>query len=178
MRVVVIGVNYPPEVAGIAPQTAALCRHLAASGHDVYMLTAKPHYPAWRVFDDYRQRGYTRESRDRVQVIRVPSYVPAQPGSLVRRLLYDASFALIAGFTALRLPRADVYLYVGAQPAVAAATALVARIKGRPWVAKVADLAVNAGAAVGIIRNHTLARLLRAGRIRELPTSQQRARAN
>ena len=162
MRVVVIGVNYPPEVAGIAPQTAALCRHLAASGHDVYMLTAKPHYPAWRVFDDYRQRGYTRESRDRVQVIRVPSYVPAQPGSLVRRLFYDASFALIAGFTALRLPRADVYLYVGAQPAVAAATALVARIKGRPWVAKVADLAVNAGAAVGIIRNHTLARVLRA----------------
>lgn len=161
MRVVVIGINYPPEVAGIAPQTAALCRHLAARGNDVYMLTAKPHYPAWRTFADFRQPGSRRQTLDGVQVVRVPSYIPAHPGSLIRRLLYDGSFALIAGVTALRLPRADVYLYVGAQPAVALVTAMVARLRGRPWVAKVADLAVNAGAAVGMIRNRALVRLLR-----------------
>ena len=161
MRVVVIGINYPPEVAGIAPQTAALCRHLSAEGHTVHVLTAKPHYPAWRVFAGYRQRRVTREVQDGVRVTRVPSYVPTNPGSLIRRLFYDGSFALIAGFTALRLPRADIYLYVGAQPAVALATALVARFNGRPWVVKVADLAVNAGAAVGLIGNRTLIRLLR-----------------
>ena len=162
MRVVVIGINYPPEVAGIAPHTAALCRHLAARGDEVYLVTAKPHYPAWRVSAEHRQFGFPRRTLDGVQVIRVPSYIPAHPGSLIRRLLYDGSFALIAGLTALLLPRADVYLYVGAQPAVAAATALVARIRRRPWVAKVADLAVNAGAAVGIIRHSVLVRLLRA----------------
>ena len=97
-----------------------------------------------------------------MRVLRLRSYIPTRPGALVHRLLYDASFALVAGLTALLLPRADVYLYVGAQPAVAAATALVARIKRRPWVAKVADLAVNAGAAVGMIRSPTLARLLRS----------------
>lgn len=162
MRVVVIGINYPPEVAGIAPHTAALCGRLAARGDEVYLVTAKPHYPAWRVFPKYRQSGFLRQALDGVHVVRVPSYVPAHPGSLVRRLLYDGSFALIAGLTALRLPRADVYLYVGAQPAVAAATALVARMQRRPWVAKVADLAVNAGAAVKIIRHSVLVRLLRA----------------
>lgn len=162
MRVVVIGINYPPEVAGIAPQTAALCRHLAAHGDDVYVVTAKPHYPAWRVFAEHRQSGFLRQTLDGVRVIRVPSYIPLRPGSLIRRLLYDGSFALIAGLAALLLPRADVYLYVGAQPAVAAATALVARIRRRPWVAKVADLAVKAGAAVGIIQHPALVRLLRA----------------
>ena len=161
MRVVVIGMNYAPESAGIAPQTAALCRHLAVRGDDVYMLTARPHYPAWRVFASHRGRWSIRETLDDVQVIRVPSYVPAQPGSLIRRLLYDGSFAVVAGVTALLAPRADVYLYVGAQPAVAAATAVVARLKGRPWVAKVADLAVNAGAAVGMIRSPMLAGLFR-----------------
>ena len=161
MRVVVIGINYPPEVAGIAPQTAALCRHLAARGDEVLMLTAKPHYPAWRVGIDYRQSGFIRQTLDSVRVIRLPSYIPAQPGSLIRRLLYDGSFALVAGFMALLLPRADVYLYIGAQPAIAVATALVARIRCRPWITKVADLAVNAGAAVAMIRNPTLVRLLR-----------------
>ena len=161
MRVVVVGINYPPEVAGIAPQTAALCRHLAARGDEVTMLTAKPHYPAWHVFASYRRRGFARETLDGVPVVRLPAYVPSRPGAFIQRVLYDGSFALAAGLTALRLPRADVYLYVGAQPAVALATALVARLKGRPWVAKVADLAVNAGAAVGMIRNRALVRLLR-----------------
>lgn len=161
MRVVVIGINYPPEVAGIAPQTAALCRHLAARGEDVLMLTAKPHYPAWRVSSAYRQPGCIRQTLEGVPVIRVPSSIPARPGSLVQRLLYDGSFALAAGLTALRIPRADMYVYVGAQPAVAAATAFVAFVQRRPWVAKVADLAVNAGAAVGIIRPQVLIRLLR-----------------
>ncbi|MDE2903669.1 MAG: glycosyltransferase family 4 protein [Chloroflexota bacterium] len=161
MRVVVIGINYPPEVAGIAPQTAALCRHLSAEGHTVHVLTAKPHYPAWRVFAGYRQIRITREVHDGVRVTRVPSYIPANPSSMIRRLLYDGSFALIAGLTALRLPRADIYLYVGAQPAVALAAALLARFNGRPWVAKVADLAVSAGAAVGLIPNRALIRLLR-----------------
>ena len=150
MRVVVIGINYPPEAAGIAPQTAALCRYLAARGDDVSVVTAKPHYPAWRVFPEHGQSGFLRQSLDGVRVVRVPSYIPAKPGSLIRRLLYDGSFALIAGLTALLLPRADVYLYVGAQPAVAAATALVARIRCRPWVAKIADLAVNVRSFVGI----------------------------
>ena len=162
MRVVVIGINYPPEVAGIAPHTAALCRHLAARGNDVCVVTAKPHYPAWRIFPEYRQSGFLRKTLDGVRVIRVPSYIPVHPGSLIPRLLYDGSFALIAGLAALLLPRAHVYLYVGAQPAVAAATALVARIRRRPWVAKVADLAANAGAAVGIIRHPVLVRFLRA----------------
>jgi glycosyltransferase involved in cell wall biosynthesis len=161
MRVVVIGINYPPEVTGIAPQTAALCRHLAARGDDVYMLTAKPHYPTWRVFPDHRQSGFNLEVFDGVRVVRMPSHIPAKPGSLIRRVLYDGSFALIAGLTALLLPHADAYLYVGAQPAVAVSTALVARIRRRPWVAKVADLAVNAGAAVGVIRHPVLVRLLR-----------------
>ncbi len=161
MHVVVIGINYPPEVAGIAPQTAALCSHLAARGDDVYMVTAKPHYPTWRVFPDHRRSGFNLEVLDGVRVVRVPSCIPAKPGSLIRRVIYDGSFALIAGLTALLLPRADAYLYVGAQPAVAASTALVARIRRCPWVAKVADLAVNAGAAVGVIRHPVLARHLR-----------------
>ena len=160
MRVVVVGINYPPEVAGIAPQTAALCRHLAARGDDVRMLTARPHYPAWRVFCGYRRRCRVRQSIDGTRVVRLPSYIPARPGELIQRLLYDASFAAAAGFAALLMPRADVYLYVGAQPAVAAVTALVARLKRRPWVAKVADLAVNAGAAVGTIHSSTLVGLL------------------
>ena len=76
MRVLVIGINYTPEVAGIAPQTAALCRHLAARSDDVLMLTARPHYPAWRVSNGFRRQRFIREKREGVRVLHLPSYIP------------------------------------------------------------------------------------------------------
>ena len=78
MRVVVVGINYPPEVAGIAPQTAALCRHLAARGDDVLMLTARPHYPAWRVSNGFRRQRFIREKREGVRILRLPSFIPTR----------------------------------------------------------------------------------------------------
>ena len=50
-RVLVVGVNYAPEHSGNAPYTTGLAEHLAARGHDVTVLTAMPHCPAWRVAD-------------------------------------------------------------------------------------------------------------------------------
>jgi len=51
MKISLLGLNYAPEEIGVGLYTADLCRWLAARGHDVSIVAAKPYYPHWRVFD-------------------------------------------------------------------------------------------------------------------------------
>ena len=48
MRVIVWGINYAPEITGIAPHNVALCEFLQRHGHDVEMVTTFSYYPGWR----------------------------------------------------------------------------------------------------------------------------------
>jgi glycosyltransferase involved in cell wall biosynthesis len=91
LRVLIIGINYFPEHAGIAPYTTGLAEHLAAVGHDVTVLTGMPHYPEWRVHDAYAGRLSVSESIEGVKVRRHLVYVPSRQSAL-RRACYEASF--------------------------------------------------------------------------------------
>ena len=53
MRVLIIGINYSPELTGIGPYTAGLAEHLASRGDDVTVITGLPHYPDWRIAAGY-----------------------------------------------------------------------------------------------------------------------------
>jgi colanic acid biosynthesis glycosyl transferase WcaI len=53
-RLALIGVNYAPEVTGIAVNTVDWANQLTESGHEVTVLTGMPSYPEWRVQDLYR----------------------------------------------------------------------------------------------------------------------------
>ena len=48
MKVTVWGINYAPELTGIAPYNRALCEHLQKAGHEVRMVTTFSYYPAWK----------------------------------------------------------------------------------------------------------------------------------
>ena len=56
MRVIVWGINYAPEITGIAPHSVALCEFLKSRGDDVEMLTTFPYYPAWKKRREDRNR--------------------------------------------------------------------------------------------------------------------------
>lgn len=75
LRVIILGINYQPEMIGIAPYTTGLAAALADRGHQVTVLTGYPHYPGWR-----RAGGAARfrseESLDEVRVRRFNHPVP------------------------------------------------------------------------------------------------------
>ena len=102
MRILIFGLNYAPELTGIGKYTGEMACWLAARGHAVRVVTAPPYYPAWRIRDDYRGRGYLTEgggpAGDGVGeplVFRCPLYVPEQATGL-KRVRHLASFALSA----------------------------------------------------------------------------------
>lgn len=90
-RVLIVGVNYWPELTGIAPYTTALAEHLTRRGARVTVLTGMPHYPAWRVFPGFRGRLYLHESVRGVAVRRFHLYVPGRQ-TAPRRALFELSF--------------------------------------------------------------------------------------
>lgn len=90
MRVTILGVNYAPEVSGIAPYTTGLAEGLVAHGHRVEVFTAVPHYPSWRAAGGYSER-VTRQIINGVGVTRFRPYIPTQPNNITRAA-FEISF--------------------------------------------------------------------------------------
>jgi colanic acid biosynthesis glycosyl transferase WcaI len=93
MRLLLLGINYAPELTGIGKYTSEMAEWLTAHGHAVQVVTAPPYYPAWRIGEGYSAWRYQRELLAGVCVWRCPLWVPLEQSGL-KRVLHLASFAL------------------------------------------------------------------------------------
>ncbi len=157
MKLLIHGINFAPELTGIGKYTGEMAQWLAAAGHEVRVITAPPYYPDWKVADGHSARQYRTESWQGVQVMRVPLWVPRQPGGL-KRLLHLASFAL-ASLPALLAQwrwKPDVVWTV--EPALMCTPAAVAfaTLRGaRSWL-HIQDHEVDAAFELGLIKGRAL----------------------
>ena len=164
-RVVIYGINYAPEIAGVGRYTGDIGSYLAELGHEVTVVTAPPHYPGWRVQAGRSARGWRSETVQGARVIRCPLYLnPDMRG--MRRLLAPLSFALSSApaalWTILR-GRPDVVIAVEPTLFVAPVAVFAARLAGARAVLHVQDLEVEAAFAVGhLAAGGWLSRLARA----------------
>ncbi|WP_329206490.1 glycosyltransferase [Streptomyces sp. NBC_00683] len=147
-RLLVVSTNYAPELTGIGPYATQLAEHWAASGARTDVLTGMPHYPAWRVDEQYRGRWRGQESREGVTVHRRRHYVPPRQSAL-RRAWFEAS-VLIHGTLAPPPGRPDAV--VSQMPSLAGGVmgARIARRHGVPHIPVVQDLMGAAAAQSGI----------------------------
>jgi colanic acid biosynthesis glycosyl transferase WcaI len=97
MRILMVGINYAPDLIGVAKYNTELCEALASLGHDVRIVTAPPYYPEWTVPAAYRGWFYRSETVSNVAITRSPIYVPNTPSG-ARRLVHHASFALTSAW--------------------------------------------------------------------------------
>lgn len=155
MRILILGINYPPEKIGIAVYTGDLAQSLADAGHSVDVVTTNPYYPAWRVTDGYRRRWWhSEEGRNAVPaVLRCPIYVPKHPSG-IRRLVHHASFALSALAPMLwkgAAGRPDLVLCVAPSLLSAPVAWVAARLGGATAWLHVQDFEVSAAVATGLL---------------------------
>lgn len=120
LRILILGINYAPEVIGIAPYTTGMASALARRGHDVEVFTGYPHYPDWR-HGAGGARPVSRETVDGVQVRRFRHPVP-QHFSWFGRAVMEIVFGLQLVFA--RWGRRDVVICV-TPPLLAAALSVV-----------------------------------------------------
>jgi colanic acid biosynthesis glycosyl transferase WcaI len=158
MRILVVGINYAPDLIGVAKYNTELCEALAGFGHEVHVVTAPPYYPAWHVSDAYRGCSYRREFVNGISLTRAPIYVPKKPTG-ARRLLHHTSFALTSFWpvlmTSLRW-RPDVIFTIAPSLMSAAFPAWIARRIGALSWLHLQDFEVDAAFDLGLLSNKHL----------------------
>ena len=93
MRVLIVGINFHPELTGIGKYTGELAAYLDGRGHQIRVITTPPYYPHWQVQPGYRGWQYRQEKWQGVWVFRCPLWVPRRLSG-IKRLLHLLSFAL------------------------------------------------------------------------------------
>ena len=151
MRVIVWGINYAPEVTGIAPHNVALCEFLHAQGVDVEMVTTFAYYPAWRKRAEDRHQLFRTDVIDGVRVHRCWHFVPERV-SAWKRIVHEATFVLTSTIRVLSLKRADVYVIPSPPLLLGMAATFVTALKRAPFVFHVQDLQPDAAVGLGMLR--------------------------
>ena len=154
--VLVIGINYWPELTGIGPYTTAMAEELARSGAIVTVLAGIPHYPSWQVEPDYRFKRLTRQRHNGVDLVRLRHYVPSRQSAL-RRAVFEATFL---AQTMIARPSAapDVVLAVAPNLGAAVSGARLARKYNVPVAMVVQDVVGHAARQSGIAGGSRIAR--------------------
>jgi colanic acid biosynthesis glycosyl transferase WcaI len=155
MNILVIGINYAPEIVGIGPYTTGMAQFLASNGHAVTVICAKPYYPQWKVNPPYAGGGRKIAVEQGVRIVRVPTYVPANPDGK-RRLAHHITFTARAQFAMIaetRRSRPDVV--IGIAPSlisIMAARDAARRTGAKLWL-HIQDFEVEAAFATGLLRD-------------------------
>jgi colanic acid biosynthesis glycosyl transferase WcaI len=155
MNILILGINYAPEMVGIGPYTAGMAQYLATAGHAVTVVSAKPYYPQWKVDPAYAGGGQRITIEHGVRVVRVPTYVPSKPDGK-RRLAHHMSFAVraeIAMIAETRRTRPDVV--IGIAPSllsIVAARDAARRTGAKLWL-HIQDFEVEAAFATGLLKD-------------------------
>jgi colanic acid biosynthesis glycosyl transferase WcaI len=159
MNITVWGINYGPELTGIAPYNTALCEHLARHGHDVRMVTSFAYYPSWTKAREDRGRLFRRDSVHGVPVHRCWHFVPRKANAL-KRIIHEGTFVATSFLRQLTLPAPDAYVVVSPPLLLGAAAWLLGKIKRRPFVFHVQDLQPDAAAGLGMLKQGQFIRAL------------------
>jgi colanic acid biosynthesis glycosyl transferase WcaI len=164
MRILLYGINFAPEPAGIGKYSGELATWLGQQGYQVQVITAQPYFPSWRLGNGNDTVGncYSAERLSGVEVRRCPLWVPRQPSGLTR-LVHLASFALtsLPVLLAQRRWRPDVVITVAPAFFCAPGALLLGRLCGRgcrSWL-HIQDFELDAAFALGMLKGKWLREL-------------------
>jgi colanic acid biosynthesis glycosyl transferase WcaI len=153
LRILLAGINYRPEVTGIAPYNTQLAEHLVGQGNAVTVLTSPPWYPQWKIDAAYdRRRPFSVERIDGVKVIRSPLVLPGRRQTAPRRIVFDSSFAAASLLASLGAGGADVVVCVSPPLQLGATSWLIARTRGARLITHLQDIVPDAAVSTGMMR--------------------------
>lgn len=158
MKVLVLGINYAPEIISTGLYTTGMAEFLATKGHKVDVITAMPYYPAWRISEGWPKFTYRRETKGGVRITHAPLYVPRRPSGL-KRIIHHTSFALTAAPVAIWLAlrrRPDIVVAIAPSLISAVTGWIAAKAAGAKSWLHVQDFEVEAALATGLIKTGTL----------------------
>lgn len=147
-QVVFISQRYPPEQGGNASRIRDLAVNIHDEGWDVTVLSPVKSYP----FGEFGRSStrHTVESQEGITIHRLWTWQPQMTDpSLHHRLAYYLIFALHAGMWLLWNVREYDIVVTSDPPVTTELPGLVASLLGKPWIADIRDLWIDAAVALG-----------------------------
>jgi colanic acid biosynthesis glycosyl transferase WcaI len=162
VKVLILGLNFAPELTGVGRYTADFAAWLSECGHEVRVITAPPYYPEWRVRPGYAAAAWRREAIGRVGVLRCPLWLPQAITTLTRivHLLSFATSSLVPCLWQAARFRPDLIWAVEPTAFVAPTALLAARLCGGRACLHVQDLETEAVCRLGPVKARHLRRVL------------------
>ena len=165
MKIILLSMNFAPELTGIGKYSGEMADELVRRGHEVTVVCAPPYYPKWDLGRGYSNQAYTREQpRPGLTVFRCPVWLPKRLGGL-SRLIHLASFAASSFPVLMRLALWRPALVFVVAPALFSAPAgwLAARVSGATAWLHVQDFEMDAAFELGLLKGAFVRRLVRGG---------------
>src|SRR5512133_3834093 len=106
MRVLILTQHFPPEMGAGQTRLHELATGLVSMGHHVSVLTTFPSYPAGIVPPEWRGRFFMHHLDNGIHVYRIWSH-PAPNRNFVRRVISNATYAMLTALIAPLLPKFD-----------------------------------------------------------------------
>ncbi|MEO3407490.1 WcaI family glycosyltransferase [Mucilaginibacter sp. CAU 1740] len=162
--VLIIGINFSPELTGIGKYTGEMVDWLTENNFKCNVVTSFPYYPYWKVQKPYKNRFYTRETlkNGKLNIYRCPMYVPKQPSGL-KRLIHEFTFflsALVMVTYLLFKPKKD-YIFCMAPPFHLGFLGMYYRFfKGGKIVYHIQDLQIEAARDLQMIKSKAVFKVL------------------
>ena len=150
MKILFITDNFPPEVNAPATRTYEHTKEWVKRGYEVTIITCAPNFPHGKVYKGYKNRLYSKESIDGIEVIRVWSYISANKG-FVKRILDYVSFAFMAFVVGL-FQKSDIIIATSPQFFTTWSAWGLSKIKRKPWVFELRDLWPESIKTVGAMK--------------------------
>ncbi len=103
-KILILGINYAPELTGIGRYTGEMGEWLSSNGYQCTVVTSFPYYPNWKVQEPYSGNFYKKEVLNDGSLVlyRCPLYVPKEPGGL-KRIIHEATFFMSSFFVVFYL---------------------------------------------------------------------------
>ncbi len=154
MRILLITLEFPPEMTGTGLLLGELCEDLHRNAHQITAIAGPLHHNFEDIPPKYRSQLLTREFLSGADVIRVNMVLTRNMWA--NKLIGYVYFPVAATFLGLLSRRADVILCSSPPLWLGLAARLVALLKRCPYVYVAQDLWPSAPVRLGLWRNRLL----------------------
>src|SRR5579864_3329577 len=159
MRILLLTQYFPPETGAAQNRLSDLACRLSSAGHEVTILTSMPNYPQGRIFEGYRGRLFSTETKGGIRVLRTWCYV-SQNREFISRLLNYCSFAVLSVVAGLLLSGKQDVVVVESPPLfLGLAGVVLSRWRRAKMILNVSDLWPQSAVSMGLLRNQALIKL-------------------
>lgn len=161
MRLLLLILQFPPDVNSTGLLMAQLGESLVARGHQVDVLTTFPHYERFQVWPEYRGRLFQRDTYRGMRVLRLYVHARGRKQNMLNRLLSYLSFSLLAAAAGLLARRSyDAILCPNGGFLTGIAASVLGAARGVPFVLNVQDLYPETPVRAGQLKDGPAVRVL------------------